>query len=173
MDNLDIYLYIILLVIYAVARLFKASGKRPPVRKIESSGSDPVQPAHTPQTRKKRPFSFEDLLSEFEESFAERTKTEPEVEPPVVEETASGRIPESPSADTRPAADSGYFTYEGMSYDDVTPQTPLVAPVSSFTRDARYKIDRGRKHPIVKKLQQSGGLKDAILLSEILNRKHF
>jgi hypothetical protein len=173
MDHLDIYLYIILLVIYAVARLFKASGKRPPVRKTAPANSDTRQSAQTAERKKSRPFSFEDLLSEFEESFREKTAPQPQEAEPAVEEPAYGRIPESPSAKTKPASDPEYFTYEGSSYDDITPETPSPAPVSTFTRDARYRIDIRDKHPIVERLRKPGGLRDAVLLSEILNRKYF
>lgn len=172
MDNLDIYLYIILLVVYAVARLFKASGKRPTVKKTVGKRQE-VQPAGAEPKKKRRPFSLEDILSEFEESFRDEPREIPveEVDP---EEEARNTTsaPESTSED-KASEPSPYFTYEGTSYDDLS--TPAASPTdySKFMRDARYSIGKTRKHSIIQKLKEPGGLRDAVLLSEILNRKYF
>jgi len=174
MDNLDIYLYIIILVIYAVARIFKTVNKKPPVRRAPGQ-SGPDQGPNTKESPQKRPFSFEDILREFEQSFKEET-AEPEVEVPMRE---SHRVPppvpvsESP----KPAAPtvSPYQTYEGLSYEDTTPEV-LVKPSAdkpAYARNEKYVIGKRAEHYIIKKIKSPGGLRDAIMLNEIINRKYF
>ena len=173
MDNLDIYLYIILLIVYAVARLFKASGKRASAPKNRSGNATP-EPAGAQPKPQKKPFSFEDLLSEFEQSFQEKTADQPVVEEPQEEEREEVPAPvRPPSGAAKPATQTSYHTFEGTSYEDISGPVPSPTAFSSFTRDTRYAIDIREKHRIIQKIRQPGGLKDAVLLSEILNRKYF
>jgi hypothetical protein len=129
----------------------------------------------TEQKPGKRPFSFEDILREFEQSFKEETAepgsegSAPElrrVPPPVP--VAESPKPAEPSA-------SPYQTYEGLTYEDTTPEIvqSRLAGKPAYSRSEKYKIEKKRVHPIVKKINSSGGLRDAIIFNEIINRKYF
>ncbi len=176
MDNLDIYLYIIILIIYAVTRIFKTANKNAPVRPAQRK-----QPVQTPaqgevETPRKRPFSFEDILREFEKGFQEETG-EPAVESHMPSESfrPPPPVPASRPTTEESASDTVYHTYEGQSYEDIPSYEekghPAEKPV--YERSAKYKIDKAGVHEIVKKIRQPGGIRDAIIFNEIINRKYF
>ena len=172
MDNLDIYLYIIILVIYAVTRIFKSASKKPPVRTVPGKQQPPSGTQPGDQTTRKRPFSFEDVIKEFEQSFQEKT-AEPVVEPYEVEEIdrTPPPVPVSKPTASTVTSQSPYYSHEGQRYDEQT--VDVNTGPQSYERNEKYKIGTVEEHEIVKRLRNPDGLRDAIIFNEIINRKYF
>jgi len=169
MDNLENYLYIALALIYIISRVLKARSKQQQAPKSTrpQQHAQTTNPINRPQPRKA--FSFEDILKEFEKNLAgeefEEEKTLPVEEIPYERTTRM----EPPKEKESP---SPYQTYEGISYESPIISEPKKE-LEVFTRNEKYSIKKDLASQYVKMLQDPEGFKNAIVLSEIINRKYF
>lgn len=169
MDNLENYLYIALALIYIISRVLKARSKQhqaqQPTRPQQHTQT--TNPNNQPQPRKA--FSFEDILKEFEKNLAgeefEEEKALPVEEMPYEKTTRM----EQPREKEMP---SPYETYEGISYESPIISEPKKE-LEVFSRNEKYSIKEDLASQYIKMLQDPDGFKNAIVLSEIINRKYF
>lgn len=181
MDDLQLYIYLALAIIYFIARALKPSkNKKPPVGR-QHAGQDADAP-DIPD--KERPLSFEELLEEFTGERSARKRSMPEEEEEEIEVHQANEA-------TR--VDDEYQSYE--EYDDnktgeyaqyeqqyqpakelktIDEQVSLEAPIEKAFEE--YEIQRDVSHRAVKYrelLLNQESLKDAILLKEMLEPKYF
>jgi hypothetical protein len=125
------------------------------------------QQPDTPPTRKKA-FSFEDILKEFEKNLAgEQIEDE---KPLPVEQMHFDRPKPAPVVVEEKR--SPYHSFEGMSYEDE--QSPvIVEEEKDFERNEKYQMKETEVSDFVEMLRDPNGAKNAIVLSEIINRKYF
>ncbi len=175
MDNIENYFYIALAVIYIISRVIKASSKQkqqqrpaPPrqPQSVQTSGTSQPQQ----RTQPKKSFSFEDILKEFEKNLAGEEYEEDERPLPVEEIRHEKPKPVKVEPANRPSI---YETFEGTSYE-----TPEVLEASrkekeEFARSDNYTVHEEEESEFIKMLRQPNGAKNAIVLSEIINRKYF
>ncbi|MCG8307909.1 MAG: hypothetical protein MI975_11005 [Cytophagales bacterium] len=174
MDNLETYLYILFAVIYIISRIIKARGKQgqpkpgQPQRPAPFSGS--ARQSQRPPKPKKA-FTFEDVLKEFEKNLAgEDEGTSYEKPLPVKEikhETPAPKPVESIAAKPDP-----YKSYQGTLYEE-KPKSESKTGKGMFERNEKYSIKENIVNEYVEMLRDPDGFKNAIVLSEIINRKHF
>ena len=155
--------YIILAVIALVSQILKK-------RKIAQppSGGNTGEGSPRPQ---KKPFSFEDILKELQEVVEEKPVAEsPGRTAPVWEEEKRELVP------PRSRKPRQYESYEGV---DVKSQEVLETDteeisekIKRYKRDDHYNLVSVTKHPILEVLESDDGPKNAIILSEIINRKY-
>jgi hypothetical protein len=168
MDNLDLYLYILIGIIYLVSRALKGQKKPVPQRPMRPAPGTPVSGDTTaPEPAPPRPFSFEDLLREFERQVA---PPEPEEKPltPVEKYPAEEQhYPVAPSAE--------YASYEGQSLEqEAYPMYYQESELQNIAAQAEQdKPQSRRKRNFGRLLRHPSGVRDAVVLSEILQRKHF
>ena len=170
MDNLDLYLYILIGIIYLVSRALKAKKNvappRPPKRMLEST--EPTSEAPAP-----KPFSFEDLLREFERNInpQEQPLDYPEQEEAYSEVDVPTKVTEYESY---PGA-SDYKTHEAKSLEgEAYPmyyQESELAGISMLAE--RHHQIRRKKRNFGKLLQSPGSLRDAVVLSEVLGKRDY
>lgn len=170
MDNLDLYLYILIGIIYLVSRVLKAQKKVAPPgtprRMLESTEPTAEAPAS-------KPFSFEDLLKEFERHInpQEQPSDHPEQEEAYSEAVVQPKVTEYESY---PGA-SDYKTYEAKSLEgEAYPmyyQESELAGISMLAE--RHHQTRRKKRNFGKLLRSPGSLRDAVVLSEVLGKKDF
>jgi hypothetical protein len=168
MEDLDIYLYIILFVIYAVSRVFKGIKKAAPKPPVQGSPQQPQggQPTQTAPPKRK-PFSFEDLLKEFEEAATEKKS------PPPVREEVAVEPPPPPPIPKVSSERSKYESYEGMSLETIPgPVEDIGKRKIGYERNKKYSLDTRSPSIYAKMLANPDGAKKAIILSEIINRKY-
>ncbi len=152
--------YIILAVIALISQLLKKKKGAPPP---SSQGGGQAKPR--PQ---KKPFSFEEILKEFQ---AEVLQEEPEVQPTVKPQPVKEQKKEA--SISRAKREKRYETFEGTSYEEATTDNEkLEEKLKKYKRDDHYDISEKEQHPILKLLQSDDGPKNAIVLSEIINRKY-
>ena len=181
MDKEIIFLIIIFL-FSLISNLLNKKKKRQQQRKANQSGNGD-------QTNKprKRPFSFEDILKEFETEVLDRPEEKsiptdddnrPEYGKRLLEEYDGPRPIETKERyiDNAPTIDevsSNYESYEGTSYETISEseiQMPEKLGVSK--RDEHYRSRDEESNPYADILKSEDGLKKAIILNEILNRKY-
>ena len=167
MDNLENYLYVLFAVIYIISRIIKARSKQ----KKES----PQQQTHRhsqAQPKPKKGFSFEDILKEFEKNLAgEGEEMEHEKPLPVkeIKHVKPSAIPVKPALEK---SQNPYEAYQGNSFKSIKEEIEMEKE-SSFSRSENYSIKDDVANEYVKMLQNPEGFKNAIVLSEIINRKYF
>lgn len=179
MKDFDTWFYVIAFVFYIVAQIVRG------YKKSKSKNAPAKQPRQTPQQQRKvampvegqmqpmskkrrKKFSFDDLLKEFEQSFEEK-------KPPV----ASHNIPEQkivdkyavPVSTERKLDEYGYPIYETENKHNAVVENEKQELV--FSRDAKFKIEEKVENPYARILKEPDGLKKAVVLSEILNKKYF
>ena len=182
MNDLELYIYIALAAIYFLSRAFrKKKASRPPVR---PQGTGTGQ-SKNPDDYRDRPITFEDLLREFtgqkEIPGNQRRVEEPREPETIVSEEeryldSEEEMVESYSIPT----DNTY-----MSYDEVfSPDKSLITldeqvNLKTTTRKSfeRYREEEEDNIHIAQRyrelLSDADGVRDAIILKEILDRKYF
>ena len=168
MDNLENYLYIALALIYIISRVLKARPK-PDQNQQPGKPQQARTAGQSRQDRPRKPFSFEDILKEFEKNLGGE---EFEEEKPVpVEEMPYSRAT-SVEEPKKKKISNPYESYEGTTYNSPSiserPKQPEI-----FTRDENYSFRNDLTSQYIKMLQDPEGFKNAIVLSEIINRKYF
>ncbi len=193
MKDFDTWFYVIAFVFYIVAQIMrgykKAKNAKPQPQKPRQPetmrervpGPTPTatKPQPAPKKRSKR-FSFDDLLKEFEESFEGKPYPEPESKP----------VPK-PQPGKNVVIETGFKGYSDTEFEesDYDDRAKVLQPVGKaekrppaekqdpgsrdFTRSEGYKIEEKIENPYARMLKEPEGLKKAIVLSEILNRKYF
>lgn len=175
MDNFELYLYIILGVIYLISRLVKAKPAPPASGKRRSTQSD------TGETEK--PFSFEDLFREFEEQAQPRTEEDQRREstkPTFVKPGSSDYRPRAEEkeeelswAARRDEQPTEYKTYEGTTYENYDLSKELQS-MGSLLKTTKEKVGEEKKGSsyYVNLVKKPNGARDAFVMSEIFNRKY-
>jgi hypothetical protein len=178
MNDLELYIYIALALIYFLTRAFKPKKNPRPPGKYEESASDPSETPARPA--RERQMTFEELLQEFT-GYKEPPQTEA---PPAYEEQVEEEIQEKKEE---------YQYYEG--YDDYKKSS--YAEYSSFAEEKGKMITIDEQisfeEPLERKfewgvdelvessyttkyrkmLQNRESIRDAIIMKELLDRKYF
>jgi len=160
-------------VIYLINRVLKERKKQKQKRSESPAGRQQTsQP--TPQrggAPKKKPFTFDDILKEFEKNLAGEEEFEQEKPLPVEEIRYNKPQPVSVKQEKKPNI---YETFEGASYETPDVLAEDRSENEAFSRNENYKImEEEEENEFIKLLREPDGPKKAIVLSEILNRKHF
>lgn len=180
MNDLELYIYIALALIYFLSRAFRSkkpqgpprqSGKRQPVTDNEQSSSG------------EKSVTFEDLLKEF---MGQKEEEIPAVPEEIISDEISG---EKKAHDlTESYAEPTYPTYEETaykSYEEVYSNTGDLKTLDEQVslnlpgrkRFDKYKIQEQENIHAASRfreiLQNRNSVKDAIILKEILDRKYF
>ena len=172
MDNLENYLYILFAVVYIIIRLIKARSKQQ-----KGGTATPPQQGQPRQVReqrqqgqpqRKRAFSFEDILKEFEKNLA----GEEAYEKPLPVEEIKHQKPTPVVEARKPRKKNLYEAYEGSDYV-ATDEDQDIKETANFSRNEKYTIKDNVAGEYIKMLRDPQGFKNAIVLSEIINRKYF
>ncbi len=161
MENLQIYFYIILLIIYLVARVMKSKDNAKP-----KSG----QPQPTDDTDYKspeRPFSFDDVFKELEKQFGgEEDKPIPHREHYREQQPLKEKLPEPPLSNE----------YKSLTKADLesTELSKQIGEMGSLLKEDTTKRGSKSEEPsYYAKLFKSGnGARDAFVMGEIFNKKY-
>ena len=169
MDNLENYLYVFFAVIYIISRIIKARSKQKQV------GSPPPQDHQAqPEVVKTQPspkkaFSFQDILKEFEKNLAGEQHVEEEVFP-VKEIRHTTPIPIS--AEKIDRKQELYKSYQRKTYKYPV-RSFNIKEEKEFERSEKFALKKNVDSEYVKMLRDPNGFRNAIILSEIINRKYF
>jgi len=161
--------FIFYIVLAAIALLSQLLTKRKTARNIPppSQGGASARP-------RKKPFSFDDILKEFEAEILEKKQPEKEAyqqEP--VREVQIEEVKKPQVGGSAKERSSEYSSYEGNSYETLeTDDEDISSKIKKYRRDEHYAIAEENLHPIAQILHEKDGAKKAIILSEILNRKY-
>jgi hypothetical protein len=179
MDDLELYIYIALGLIYFLSRAFrkKKPVTPPPKRQETNSGGGYQQ-----DPAKEKQVTFEDLLREFTGQKKE-PEYEYENEPDEYEESYNEDKyyqEEESAVESTLEEETGYKSYEdvySMNKDLKTLDEQVDLDVSEKKRFAVYKIEEGINIHTAERyrelLQNKDNIKDAIILKEILDHKYF
>lgn len=153
--------------IYIISRILKAKPKQDAPGKPISpqQGRQPV--ATTSQAPQKKTFSFEDILKEFEKSLA--TDEYQEEKPLPVEEMRYEKPKKTVPVYQKPEP-TVYETYEGLTYDMLE---STEEKTEQFARNEKYAIKEQFVNDYIQMLRDPNGARNAIVLSEIINKKYF
>lgn len=153
--------------IYIISRILKAKPKKdaPGSPARPQQGQQPV--SNTSQPKQKKAFSFEDILKEFEKSLA---TDEYEEEKPLPVKEIRYEKPSKPVPVYKEPEPSIYHTYEGLTYDMIKPSDEKT---EEFDRNINYSIKEQFVSDYIKMLREPDGARNAIVLSEIINKKYF
>ena len=175
MDNLENYLYILFAVIYIISRLIKARSKQKqqqqqaqPAQQNQTREARKIQPQGKPQ--RKKAFSFEDILKEFEKNLAGEEEYAHEKPLPVKEIRHEKPVPVVKAPE--PRQKNPYEAYEGSDYTFIGKKTSEEGK-EVFARNEKYSLKENVASEYIKMLRDPQGFKNAIVLSEIINRKYF
>lgn len=158
-------------IIYILAMLvyFIVSANR---KKKKQQANQPPRSQGQPQTSSRKP-TFEELL---EEITGQKFQKEEEVYKPVSQKEEPPVFSYENEVDESPAEKS-YFTFEDQSSDKFkTLDEQIVIDEVKTTSDLSVKktgLDMEEENHYGKLLNNPGSLRDAIILKEILDRKHF
>ncbi len=172
MEHLDLYIYLILGGLYILSRILKGSNKTLPPKLPSKPSSNTPDDAQTSQNpRPDRPFSFEDLFKEFEDRLGEQ---QPKKQPVPVQEEIKPVKQKQDELTRQIETPSTYPTYEGSSLEDIFPMYPSGSLMTEkFERDTHYARREEIISDYIKMLREPHGIRKAIVLSEIINRKYF
>lgn len=180
MDNIQFWLYVIVAVIYLISRSRKKAQEKNAPGDVPRN---PEQPFEQPvSTTRPKQLTFEELLREITE--AKETKRIPEPEPPTPAyvDYDDEIEDEEKSLETIPAIDDDKST---KIYEDAKrmafnrPSLEETLKLSDVNTDFKRFAEFERKPTATilteytQALRDPKGFKKAIILSEILNRKHF
>ncbi len=166
----EIIFFIIFVVFSILSSLLnrKKKAQRPPQSpSAESQTADPQ--------RKKRPFTFEDILREFEVEIPEQKQPQPEE---VYDEQRYDEVDERHDpfsyADEDKEKSSAYETYEGATYDTAEVVNPeLDKKLERLKNSEIYALSEQVTNEYAEELADPDGLRKAIVMKEILDRKYF
>jgi len=168
--DLESLLPIVLAVIYILSRFFKSKPNQKKTQRPPVSTQQRQKPEVTDKRPpRKKPFTFEDILKEFEKNLSGDEFVE-EKPKPIEELDYENQKSVTVEAESRPTK---YESYEGTSYE-----TPEVLKKdrnekTEFSRSENYTVKEEEESEFIKILREPDGAKKAIVLSEIINRKYF
>ena len=169
MEHLDLYIYLALGGLYLISKLLKGATKSHLPNAPSQQTDDAPEQAQTDAKPRRRPaFSFEELLKEFEQQY-EQKQPEPKPGPEAVKQEKKPAPERKEEVEVR-----SYPTYEDMSVEEVSNkhlEGSLMA--DRFKRDEHYAKKEVIVNDYIKMLREPGGLRNAIVMSEIMNRKYF
>jgi hypothetical protein len=162
--DLESLLPLLFAAIYIISRFLKSK------RKQDAPNRPAPQQGQRPDTgpTKKKAFSFEDILKEFEKNLAGEQIEE---EKPLPVEPMHFDRPK-PAPVVVEEKRSPYHSYEGMRYEDEKSPV-IVGKEKDFERSEKYQLKETEVSDFVQILRDPNGAKNAIVLSEIINRKYF
>lgn len=166
MENLETYLYVFFAVVYIISRVIKARAKQNAAQKPAAKPQNQMQPqtANKPQQPKKG-FSFDDILKEFEKNLRGGEYAEEEAIP-VKELKYEEPVPVAVKA--KEEAPNPFHDYKNVNLRSFEKaQDPI------FVRNENFKIKENIANEYVKMLRDPNGFRNAVVLSEIINRKYF
>lgn len=163
--DLENLLPLVLAAIYILSRVFKAKPKKDapgrPARPRQTPASDVVEHKTAEQ---RKPFSFEDLLKEFEKNLAGEEYVEEKPMPVEAIEYKKSE-PVIPEPERSP-----YFSYEGLTYETMAEKEDSSG---SDEISENYKQVVKEENEFVKMFREPNGARNAFVMSEIFNRKYF
>lgn len=168
-DNLETYLYIFFAVIYVISRIIKARSKQKQQQKPATSHQQQTQPQHareTPPPPRKKAFSFDDILKEFEKNIAGEDSQEEKVVEEIKEEKPTP-IAVPAAIEERPNPFQKYKNTTVKTAQEIK-RNDLV-----FKRNENFAIKEKVVNPYVEMMRNPDGFKNAVVLSEIINTKYF
>lgn len=168
MENLETYLYIFFAAIYIISRILKARSKqnqqqKPVPAQQQQRQARPVNPTSRP----KKAFSFDDILKEFEKSIS-REESVPKEAFPVEEIKHEKPVPVA--VKPREKQPNPYQRYKHKTYKG---GKEVIRKKMEFSRSEKFAIKEEQVSPYVTMLRNPEDFKNAIVLSEIINRKYF
>lgn len=160
MDNLDVILYIVFGIIWLVARLLKGKDKK---QREFSSGEGTAEASGTSQPKPKKQLTFEDILRQLGD-FDEETDVQetPVVKEPAVQKPVAKAV--SPYEEYNQASNLEERARQNSELHSVMDEGDAV-------KFEDYKVKKS-KNKYAKLLKSKDGIKNAIILSEIINRKY-
>jgi hypothetical protein len=182
MNDLELYIYIALALIYFLTRAFKPKKSPRPPKDIRGPASD--SPDSTSRPARERPMTFEELLQEFTGYREPQQTLAPTREEEVEEEVQHEEIQEE---EHEYKYYEGYDDYKKSSYADYNTVQQLEKDLTtideqvSFEEPLEKKFDWGeieivksiQSEKYRKMLQNPESIRDAIILKELLDRKYF
>jgi hypothetical protein len=180
MDDLELYIYIALGVIYFLSRAFR---KKKPAAPPQNQRNADSRSDYDQTSQKEKPVSFEDLLREFTGQ-----KEKPVYDYDEENEEPDETYYEDNYYQEEEQNKEEYETEEELeykSYDEVynvnkalkTLDEQVDLELTTKKRFEEYKIEKGVNIHTAKRfrelLQNKDSVKDAIILKEILDRKYF
>lgn len=169
MDNLENYLYLAFAVVYIISRIIKARSKQK-----ESNSGTGQQRRHKPaidthnQPKPRKAFSFEDILKEFEQNLTGQEHVE---ESPFPVQEIRHEMPKPVPVVEDKKRPSLFDKYQGTNYSSAS-KTRASEKIGSFFRDDKYSISESSASKYAKMLKSPEGIRDAVVLTEIFNRKY-
>ena len=174
MDNFENYLYAVFAVIYIISRILKArkkQNKQPvPLPQTKRSVHNPTQVKKAVAPKKQKSFTFEDILKEFEKNLTGEEEFAHEKPLPVKEIRHERPAPVVKVPETRKP--NQYESYQASEPKSIKEEIE-ASTSSDFSRSENYAMKNNVASEYVKMLQDPQGFKNAIVLSEIINRKYF
>lgn len=169
----EIIFFIIFVVFSILSSLLNKKKKQPEAQ--EPEGDTP----HRPQ-RKRKPFSFEDILREFEAEVTEQQKPRPQKEIVMAEEEEDDYEYQTRPRETY-AKTVDEVRKKDAVYEDYENARPLEDKLKKISREVKeIGVDEEEEpapapklNDYAEALNDAEGLRKAIVLKEILDRKHF
>ena len=169
MENLETYFYVFFAVIYIISRIIKARSKqkqqkKPVVTPQQHATPQPMKSASRP----KKAFSFDDILKEFEKNLSGEELTQEEAFP--VQETKH----EEPAPIAVETIEEKSYPLHGERHRTNKYENKRIEQESPvFKRNEKFTIKESIASEYVKMLQDPEGFRNAVVLSEIINRKYY
>jgi hypothetical protein len=165
--DLENLMPIILAIIYIASRFLKSKDKKKKAPKPFVEGQTSPTDQQGGAAGNKRGFSFEDILKEFEKNLSgEEGEDEPAVPEP------AKPVRQQPFQPRKVSQPSPYKTYEGTVYESRA-TADLDTEKEGFERNQNYKMEEVEESDFLRLLKAPNGARNAIVLSEIINRKYF
>jgi len=164
--DLESLIPLIFVALYIIRMITKAKSKKETPNRTArpQQASSPNSSSAPPQ---KKPFSFEDILKEFEKNLAGEEYVE---EKPLPVEEIRYEKPKPKPAPVREPEPSIYQSYEGTTYESLPSS---MSKQDEYQRNEKYALQEKSMSEFAKLLRDPQGAKNAIILSEIINRKYF
>jgi hypothetical protein len=180
MDDLELYIYIALALIYFFSRAFRKKKRVKPPQSTQRTSSDDAQ---RPAARTEKPLTFEDLLREFTGQKEEKAFEGEEIIEMGEDVLNDQRY--DYTEDNLSDTNTGYNQDTYKNYEEIYGSSKnlktLDEQVSLDTRGRKrfdtYKIKESENIHVAQRfreiLKNKNTVKDAIILKEILDRKYF
>lgn len=181
MDNFQFWLYVIVAVIYLISRARKKSQEQPgPQDEVPEIPSRPVSRSYEEApTQRPKPVTFEELLREITEG--KEVKPEARQEPEYVdyddeieeeEKSLETISPINEERTTQIYEEAKKLAFYRPSLEETMKLTDTDTKYGKFA-EFEIKQERNLLLEYAQDLRDPKGFKKALILSEILNRKHF
>jgi hypothetical protein len=182
MNDLEIYIYIALALIYFLSRAFRKKKPAKPPRPTSRTSSEE---AYEHPSQKEKPLTFEDLLKEFT---GQKNEPVSDVQEEEIEEESYKSLEEEYinseeqpySAEYETYDESNYKSYEevygeGKHLKTLDEQVQINEPVRKRFDEYKIKeeINIHKASRFRELLRNKDSIKDAIILKEILDRRYF